>query len=206
MSVQNPSTGSARQVLRPAVLVTLLLTVLCGIVYPLVTTGLGQVLFPNQANGSLIRDSTGNVIGSSLIAQSFTNPGYFHPRPSAAGSGGYDPTNSGASNLGPTNQTLLDTVKDRATAYRQENGLADDTPLPADAVTASASGLDPDISPANASLQIGRVANARGLSQDQVRGLVSQYTQGRTFGILGEPRVNVLQLNRALDAAYTPQR
>jgi K+-transporting ATPase ATPase C chain len=204
MSVRNPPATGALQVLRPALLVTLLLTVLCGIAYPLLTTGLGQVLFADQANGSLLRDSSGNVIGSSLIAQSFTNPEYFHPRPSVAGTNGYDPTSSGASNLGPTNPTLLDTVSDRAAAYRQENGLPNDTPLPADAITASASGLDPDISPANASLQIARVANARGLSSDQVQSVVNQCTRGRTLGILGEPRVNVLQLNRALDAAQTP--
>ena len=191
-------------IVRQAVLITVLLTVVCGIVYPLVTTGLAQLLFPAQANGSLISDSSGNVIGSSLIAQSFGNPEYFHPRPSAAGNNGYDPTSSGASNLGPTNQTLLDTVRDRATAYRQENGLPDDAPVPVDAVTASGSGLDPDISPANANLQIGRVAAARGLSEAQVRGLVNQHTEGRTLGFLGEPRVNVLQLNMALDATAKP--
>jgi K+-transporting ATPase ATPase C chain len=162
-------------------------------------TGLGQVLFPNQANGSLVRDSSGNVIGSALLAQGFTQPQYFHPRPSAAGTDGYDPTSSGASNLGPTSQKLIDSVRDRADAYRSENGLAADAQVPVDAVTASASGLDPDISPANALLQVGRVASARGLSADQVRNLVNQYTEGRTLFILGEPRVNVLKLNLALD-------
>ena len=189
------------QHVRTAVLMTVVLTVLLGIGYPLVMTGLSQVLFPNQANGSLIRDSSGNVIGSALLAQNFTQPGYFHPRPSAAGSEGYDATSSGGSNLGPTNQKLIDAVKDRADAYRQENGLAADALVPVDAVTTSASGLDPDISPANALLQVARVARARGITEDQVRGLVNQYTEGRTLGVLGEPRVNVLELNLALDGA-----
>jgi K+-transporting ATPase ATPase C chain len=175
------------------------LTVLLGIVYPLLLTGIGQVLFPSQANGSLIHDSSGTVIGSTMLAQSFTQPQYFHPRPSAAGTDGYDATSSGGSNLGPTSQKLLDTVKDRADAYRQENGLGADAPVPVDAVTASASGLDPDISPANALLQAGRVARARGLTEEQVRALVNQYTEGRTLFILGEPHVNVLKLNLALD-------
>jgi K+-transporting ATPase ATPase C chain len=185
--------------LRTAVLLTLVLTLLLGIVYPLLLTGIAQVLFPAQANGSLIRDSSGNVIGSAILAQNFTQPQYFHPRPSAAGSDGYDATASGGSNLGPTNQKLLDSVKDRAAAYRQENGLAADAPVPVDAVTASASGLDPDISPANALLQAGRVARARNLSEDQVRSLIDQHTEGRTLFVLGEPRVNVLELNLALD-------
>jgi K+-transporting ATPase ATPase C chain len=190
--------GLARH-LRTAVLLTVVLTVLLGIVYPLIMTGIAQVLFPTQANGSLIRDSSGNVIGSAILAQNFTQPQYFHPRPSAAGTDGYDATSSGASNLGPTSQKLLDSVKDRADAYRQENGLAADAPVPVDAVTASASGLDPDISPANAMLQVGRVARARNRPEDQVRALVTQYTEGRTLFVLGEPRVNVLKLNLALD-------
>jgi potassium-transporting ATPase KdpC subunit len=185
--------------LRTAVLMAVLLTVLLGIVYPLAMTGIAQVLFPSQANGSLVRDSSGNVIGSELLAQSFSRPEYFHPRPSAAGSNGYDATSSGGSNLAPSNQQLLDTVKDRAAAYREENDLAADAPVPVDAVTASASGLDPDISPANAQLQINRVAAARGMSKDQLRTLVDRYTEGRALGILGEPRVNVLKLNLALD-------
>ena len=185
--------------LRVAVLMTVVLTILLGIVYPLVMTGLGQLLFPSQANGSLIRDSSGNVIGSALIGQNFSQPQYFHPRPSAAGDSGYDPTSSGGSNLGPTNHKLIDTVSDRAKAYRDDNGLSADTPVPVDAVTASASGLDPDISPANALLQVGRVARARGLTEDQVRNLVSQSIEGRTLFVLGEPRVNVLKLNMALD-------
>jgi len=189
---------------RTAVLMVIVLTVLLGIVYPLAMTGLSQLIFPGQANGSLVRDSAGNVVGSALLGQSFSNPEYFHPRPSAAGTDGYDATSSGGSNLGPTNQKLIDTARDRATAYREENGLAAEAPVPVDAVTASASGLDPDISPANALIQAGRVAKARNLTEDQVRSLVNQYTEGRTLGILGEPRVNVLQLNRALDAASHP--
>jgi potassium-transporting ATPase KdpC subunit len=188
----------ARQA-RTALLMVLMLTVICGILYPLVMTGAALALFPTQANGSLVRDTGGNLVGSTLIAQSFSTPAYFHPRPSAAGTNGYDPTSSGASNLGPTNPSLTDAVSSRADAYRQENGVDATTPLPADAVTASASGLDPDISPANALLQLGRVAAARGMAADRVRALVNQYTQGLTLGILGEPRVNVLQLNRALD-------
>ena len=187
--------------LRTAVLMTVVLTVLLGVVYPLIMTGIAQVLFPSQANGSLVRDSSGNVVGSALLAQGFTQPQYFHPRPSAAGSNGYDATASGGSNLGPTNQKLVDTVRSNADAYRQENGLAADAQVPVDAVTASASGLDPDISPANALLQVHRVASARGVSDDQVRSMVDQYTEGRTLFVLGEPRVNVLKLNMALDNA-----
>lgn len=187
------------QHLRTAVLMTLVLTVLLGIVYPLLMTAIAQVAFPWQANGSLIKDGSGNVVGSELLAQGFSQPRYFHPRPSAAGSDGYDATASGGSNLGPTNQKLIDTVQQRAEAYRQENGLAADAQVPVDAVTASASGLDPDISPANALLQLPRVAAARGLSLDEARALVDHYTEGRTFFVLGEPRVNVLKLNIALD-------
>jgi len=182
--------------LRTAVLLTLVLTVMFGILYPLVMTGISQLAFPSQANGSLIRDPSGDVIGSSLLGQNFAQTQYFHPRPSAAA---YDATNSGGSNLGPTSQKLIDTVRDRVEAYRQENGLAPGTPIPVDAVTASASGLDPDISTANALLQVGRVARTRRLSEDQVRSLVNQNTEGRTLGIFGEPRVNVLKLNLALD-------
>jgi K+-transporting ATPase ATPase C chain len=192
---------NAIQHVRTATMMVIVLTVLLGIGYPLVMTGLSQVLFASQANGSLVHDSSGNVIGSALLGQNFAKPEYFHPRPSAAGDNGYDPTSSGGSNLGPTNQKLIDTVKDRAAAYRAENGLSDYTPIPVDAVTASASGLDPDISPANAWLQVGRVAKARGLTEAQVRGLMIRLTEGRMFGILGEPRVNVLKLNLALDGS-----
>jgi K+-transporting ATPase ATPase C chain len=175
------------------------LTVILGIIYPAVMTGFAQVLFPHQANGSLVRDASGSVVGSTLLGQNFAKPEYFHPRPSAAGDNGYDPMSSGGSNLGPTNQKLIDSVRDRADAYRQENGLAPDAQLPVDAVTASGSGLDPEISPANAQLQVARVARERGLSDAQLRALVDRYTEGRTLGFLGEPRVNVLKLNLALD-------
>ncbi|MER3437659.1 MAG: potassium-transporting ATPase subunit C [Chloroflexota bacterium] len=184
---------------RTGLVMTLLLTLLTGLAYPLAMTGLAQVLFPHQANGSLLRDAEGAVIGAELIGQVFSRPEYFHPRPSAAGDDGYDASASGATNLGPTNQRLIDLVRARAAAYRQENGLAGDSPVPVDAVTASASGLDPHISRANALLQVPRVARARGLSQEQVRALVDRYTEGRTLSILGEPRVNVLKLNLALD-------
>lgn len=190
----------ARQT-RNAVLMLVVLTVLLGLIYPIVMTGIAQLLFPYQANGSLVKDSSGKVIGSALIGQNFADPKYFHPRPSAAGQNGYDAAASGGSNLGPTNQKLIDAVKDRATTYREENGLAADAQVPADAVTASASGLDPDISPANAHIQVARVAKARGLSDAQVKALVDEHTQGRTLWIFGEPRVNVLELNLALDGA-----
>jgi K+-transporting ATPase ATPase C chain len=189
------------QHLRSAVLMVVVLTVLLGIIYPIAMTGISQVLFPSQANGSLVHDSSGNVIGSAILGQNFAQPQYFHSRPSAAGADGYDATSSGGSNLGPTNQKLIDNAKDRAEAYRQENGLPADAQVPVDAVTTSASGLDPDISPANAQIQAARVAQARGVPESQVRGLVDQYTEGRTLGVLGEPRVNVLKLNLALDGS-----
>lgn len=187
-----------RAQLRPAIVLLVVFTVLTGVVYPLFVTGIAQTLFPRQAEGSLLRDSQGRVIGSTLLGQQSTDPRYFHPRPSAAGNG-YDPTQSGASNLGPTNQQFISTVQERANAYRQENGLAPDTPVPVDAVTASGSGLDPDISLANALLQVHRVATARGLPDDAVKSLVERLARRPWFGILGEPRVNVLELNRALD-------
>lgn len=186
---------------RSAILMVIILTVLVGLAYPLAMTGLSQVLFPVQANGSLVLDRSGNIIGSHLIGQGFTQPQYFHPRPSAAGDGGYNASSSGGSNLGPTNQKLIDQVKDRMAAYRAENGMAEDATVPVDAVTASASGLDPHISPANAALQVARVAMARNMSQEQVRAFVSEHTEGHTLGIFGEARVNVLGLNIALDRA-----
>ena len=182
--------------LRPAVLMTLALTVLTGIVYPLVVTGVAGVCFPDRAAGSLIVRN-GTVIGSTLIGQNFAAPGYFHARPSAAGDKGYDATASGGSNLGPIDQRLVDRVRDAAAALHQENPSA---PLPVDLVTASGSGLDPHITPAAADFQVPRVARARGVSEEQIRSLVRRVTEGRQLGVLGEPRVNVLQLNLALDA------
>jgi potassium-transporting ATPase KdpC subunit len=187
---------------RAAILATLVLAVVCCGLYPLIVYGLGQALFRDKANGSLIVDpSNGTVRGSKLLAQGFSDPKYFHPRPSAAGNG-YDAANSSGSNLGPTSQKLKDTIKDRIAAYRSENGLDENQPVPADAVTASGSGLDPHISPRNAELQVARVAKARGLSEDKVRELARQNTAGRDLGFLGEPGVNVLKLNLALDAVH----
>jgi potassium-transporting ATPase KdpC subunit len=199
------------QQLRPALTMTLILTVVVGLAYPLAITGIAQTVFPHQANGSLIRDASGTVIGSELIGQSFTEPGYFHGRPSVtvdADSGDdkpYNAANTTASNLGPTNQKLIDTVEERTKAYREENNLADDVLVPVDAVTASGSGLDPQITPANAQLQINRVAQARGATPADVTTLVQQNTEERTLGFLGEPRVNVLKLNLALDVRYGKQ-
>jgi len=189
-----------RRQLVPAIKIFVLFTLLVGIAYPLAMTGVAQVLFGHDANGSLVKDAAGNVVGSSLLGQTFTSEQYFHPRPSAAGDG-YDPTKSGASNLGPTNQKLLDDVADRAAAYREVNGLTADTLVPVDAVTSSGSGLDPHISIANADLQAPRVAAARNMTVDAVRWLISDHTDGRSLGFLGEPGVNVLELNLALDRA-----
>ena len=184
--------------LKPAILITIVFTIITGIAYPLAVTGVAQTLFHHQANGSLI-EQNGKVIGSELIAQNFTKPEYFHPRPSAAGSNGYDATASGGSNLGPTNPALNDRLTKDAAQFRKDN--PDFTgPIPADAITTSGSGLDPEISPANALAQAPRVAKARGLSTDAVVALVNTSTQQRDLGILGEPRVNVLKLNLALDA------
>ena len=172
--------------------------ILCGL-YPLVVFGAARLLFPHQANGSLLVDKTGVVRGSALLAQNFTGAGYFHPRPSAAGANGYDATSSSGSNLGPTSTNLFAAVAQRISDYRSENNLATNAPVPADAVTASGSGLDPHISVANAELQSPRVAKARGISEDKVRVLVGQNTDGRDLGVFGEPRVNVMTLNFALD-------
>jgi K+-transporting ATPase ATPase C chain len=201
--------------LRPAIASVLILTLLTGIVFPLLVTAIAKAAFPFQAGGSLVSRG-GKVVGSTLIGQSFSAPGYFHPRPSAAGSG-YDASNSSGTNLGPTSSKLLKGIPDDpatkdtdesfagipqlAKAYREENGLAANAPLPADAVTRSASGLDPHISPANAALQAARVAKQRGLSKEEIQRLVAQSTEGRQLGVLGEPRVNVLELNLALDKA-----
>ncbi|MEO8483289.1 MAG: potassium-transporting ATPase subunit KdpC [Acidobacteriota bacterium] len=175
------------------------MTVLTGLVYPAVVTGLAQVLFPAKAHGSLI-EKDGKVVGSALIGQTFTKPEYFHPRPSAAGSG-YDASASGGSNYGPTNQKLIDRVKASVAQYRAEN--PDYTgDIPADAVTASASGLDPHISPANAAIQVGRVARVRGASLGAVQALVDRWTEHPWLGFIGEPRVNVLQVNLALDEQF----
>ena len=179
----------------PAVAITVVLTVLLGIVYPLVVTGLAYAIFPAKAQGSLI-ERDGKIIGSRLIGQAFTGPGYFHSRPSAAGNG-YDGTASAGTQLGPTSQKLLETnVKTAADALREENPNA---LIPVDMVTASASGLDPHITPAAAVFQIPRVARERGVREDEVLRVVREHTEGRQFGLLGEPRVNVLELNLALD-------
>jgi potassium-transporting ATPase KdpC subunit len=172
--------------------------ILCG-AYPLVVFAAGQLLFPHQANGSLLVDKSGAIRGSALLAQNFTGAQYFHPRPSAAGANGFDATSSSGSNLGPTSSNLVVNITQNIANYRTENNLATDAPVPADAVTESASGLDPHISPANAEIQIPRVAKARGISEEKLRELVKQNTRGRDLGILGEPRVNVMMLNFALD-------
>lgn len=182
-----------------ATAVTLVMAVVCCGIYPLVVYGLGQVLFHDKANGSLIVDKDGTIHGSRLIGQQFTQDKYFQSRPSAAGNG-YDPTSSGGSNLGPTSSNLMTAVSQRISDYRTANGLATNAPVPADAVTASGSGLDPHISVPNAELQAARVAKARGLSVDKVKQLIRANTDGPDLGILGEPGVNVLTLNLALDA------
>ena len=185
--------------IRAAAGILALLTIITGIVYPLAMTGLAQILFPAQANGSLIvRD--GIVIGSKLIGQKFAGSGYFHGRPSAAGKDGYDASSSSGSNLGPTNQNLIDAVKNNVAKVRENNALAENASVPSDLVTTSGSGLDPHISPAAAYLQIERVARERGLPNDTVRQLVERQVEGRQWDFLGEPRINVLELNLELDA------
>jgi K+-transporting ATPase ATPase C chain len=188
------------QALRMAILMILVMTVITGVAYPLAVTGIAQLVFPHQAGGSLVRQGD-VVVGSSLLGQYFTKPEYFHPRPSAATapgmvSTGYDPLNSGGSNLAPSSKKLVETVTAAVNANQPDNP---GKPVPGDLVTASASGLDPDITPAAAEFQVPRVALARNMTEDQVRALVTQCTKGRTFGLLGEPRVNVLALNLLLD-------
>jgi potassium-transporting ATPase KdpC subunit len=183
-----------KQNLKIAILMTIVTTVLLGVIYPLVVTGLAQVLFRDKANGQLIVRN-GTVVGSRIIGQGFTGPGYLHSRPSAAGNG-YDAANSGGSNLGPTNHVLIDRVNSDVARLQEENP---GQPIPIDLVTTSASGLDPDITPAAAEFQVPRLARERGLSEDQVRQIIRQYTEGRQLGFLGEPRVNVLEVNLALD-------
>jgi potassium-transporting ATPase KdpC subunit len=179
-----------------AILMTIVTTVLFGLIYPLAVTGIAQLAFPDKANGQLIKRTDGTIIGSRIIGQPFSGPGYFHSRPSAAGVAGYDAGASSGSNLGPTNQKLIDRVKaDVATLHAENPGR----PIPIDLVTTSASGLDPHISPAGADFQIPRVARERGMSENEVTMLVAKHTEGRTLGILGEPSVNVLLLNLELD-------
>jgi potassium-transporting ATPase KdpC subunit len=176
--------------------------ILCG-VYPLVVFGAAKLLFPHQAGGSLLVDKSGAIRGSALLAQNFTGAQYFHPRPSAAGANGFDPTSSSGSNLGPTSSNLVANITANIATYRADNNIATNSPIynmiPADAVTESASGLDPHISPANAEIQIARVAKARGISEEQLRKIVQENTSGRDLGLFGEPRVNLMTLNFALD-------
>ena len=179
-----------------AVLMTIVTTILLGLIYPLAVTGIAQLAFPDKANGQLIRRSDGAIVGSRMIGQPFSGPGYFHSRPSAAGAAGYDAVRSSGSNLGPTNQQLVDRVRTDVAKLQRENPAQ---AVPIDLVTTSASGLDPHISPAAAEFQVPRVARERGLKETELRQIVSRHTEARTLGLLGEPRVNVLELNLELD-------
>ena len=183
--------------IRPAIVSTILFTLLLGLGYPLAITGISEVAFPYQANGSLVTDKAGHVVGSALIAQAFAKDEYLHPRPSAAGNG-YDPTSSGGSNFGPLDPNLAKRIAGDADALRKSTGHAE---IPDDAITTSGSGLDPDISPAYADLQVDRIAKARGVSADAVRKLVADHVDPPLLGFIGQPHVNVLMTNRALDAA-----
>ena len=198
-----PPSNSMNKNLITAVLMTIVTTVLLGLIYPLVVTGLAQVIFPDNANGQLIRGSDGTVIGSRLFGQPFSSPGYFRSRPSAAGPVGYDAGASSGSNLGPTNRKLIDRVKSDVEKLRAENR---EKPAPVDLVTTSASGLDPHISPAAAEFQLPRVARERGMDETELRKIVAAHTEGRQFGFLGEPRVNVLELNLDLDSKRPMKR
>lgn len=186
--------------LRPALVSTLFFTLLLGVGYPLLVTGIAQLAFPAQANGSLVRDKSGQVVGSRLLAQGFSRPEYLHPRPSAAGADGYDAAASSGSNLGPLNPALAERIGKDAAALRAEAGA----PIPADAVTTSGSGLDPHVSPDNARRQAARIAAARGVAPAEVERVISGHVEGPTLGFLGQARVNVLEANLALDAAFAP--
>jgi K+-transporting ATPase ATPase C chain len=196
--VKDKDTKPMLQHLRPAVVMMVLFTLLVGLAYPLAMTGVAGLAFPVQASGSLVRDDNGTVIGSSLLAQAFAKPQYLHPRPSAAGAG-YDPMNSGGSNLGPMDKKLIDRVKGDAATIAKDTGAA---AIPADAVTTSGSGLDPDVSPANARLQADRIAQNRGVATAEILAVIDAHREGALLGFIGQPRVNVLAVNRALDASY----
>ncbi len=193
--------GMLAGVVGPALRATVVTLVLTGLAYPLLVTGVAKLLFPRRAEGSLVSDERGRVVGSELLAQAFASPAYFQPRPSAAGDAGYDPMSSGGSNLGPTSRKLRDLAADRLAALQQANPDAPGAP-PVELVTASGSGLDPHLSPAAALWQVPRVAKARGVSAERVRALVEESVEGRDLGVLGEPRVNVLLLNLALDRRF----